>query len=563
MSEFRTIVDTVTDPTKQEEMQGMRKRCSDIVQGPAFEVSMAVLVVMSVVSVVIETNAWAAGRVMPGWLQMCDVVAMSMYVVEAFMRIYVFRLQVFKDKLIVFDLLVIVADVLCTVILHFSASEVPLPAVTFRVARLLRMTRAVRMMTLFQELNMMITGLAYALKAILWGGVMLAVVIVFWSIVAVILIHPINVQLTAQGVWDAHGCGRCPRAFESVQQSMLTFTQGIVAGDSWGTISVPIIEARPETAIFFLTVLISISLAVMNLILAVIVERATASHETSMRQEAERKDQEFTVASMRLLEVCKELDIDGNGCISFPELVGGFRNHDEFGDIMKAMDIQELDLEVVFNMLDPDDTGDIRYEDFVRELYMMKYRDMNTLLAFIKFYIMDIHEQFLHPGFQSGRRGAVAAGFDRRSTRVSKFGSRQVSAAEDVPRADTKEPLPVSCGIPDLDAELSCLQEIREEVLQFASSQVARLDTVQHSFVAAFQRDREPWPAGRAVSEEGAPIASEPLAAGVERHRFRDAVDESRSGGVVGVELHHSKARIDENRACQGAAIPKKVIASV
>lgn len=49
-----------------------------------------------------------------------------------------------------------------------------------------------------------------------------------------------NERVASKGLYD--GCERCPRAFKSTFNSALTFTQQIVTGDSWGTISIPVIE---------------------------------------------------------------------------------------------------------------------------------------------------------------------------------------------------------------------------------------------------------------------------------------------------------------------------------
>ena len=44
------------------------------------------------------------------------------------------------------------------------------------------------------------------------------------------------------------------------------------AGDSWGGISVPLIEANPLSGVLLFAVMIFVGLGMMNLILAVIVE---------------------------------------------------------------------------------------------------------------------------------------------------------------------------------------------------------------------------------------------------------------------------------------------------
>jgi len=52
-----------------------------------------------------------------------------------------------------------------------------------------------------------------------------------------------------------------------------------VAGDSWGAISVPVIENHPWMGVILISIVFTVSLGLMNLMLAVIVERAAEARE--------------------------------------------------------------------------------------------------------------------------------------------------------------------------------------------------------------------------------------------------------------------------------------------
>eukprot|EP00932_Pfiesteria_piscicida_P002299 SRR837773.12234.p1 GENE.SRR837773.12234~~SRR837773.12234.p1 ORF type:complete len:322 (+),score=75.10 SRR837773.12234:47-967(+) len=131
----------------------------------------------------------------------------------------------------------------------------------------------------------------------------------------------------------------------------------------------------------------------MNLILAVIVEKAGDARERNVKEEAMRKTKEFEVASALLLRICQELDSSGSGSLSYDDLLSGYDEHEDFQDVMQAMDISRNDLEVVFHMLDVDRSGTIEYCEFVEQLHMMQSKEAHTLLVFLKFYVMDIRFQ--------------------------------------------------------------------------------------------------------------------------------------------------------------------------
>merc|ERR1719456_465794 len=111
----------------------------------------------------------------------------------------------------------------------------------------------------------------------MWGTLLLLITLLIVSVIAVQFIHPLNQELVEKGVY--YQCNRCPNAFATVLDSSLTFTQQILAGDSWGMVTIPIIEHYPWTALYFLSVFLLIGLAVHNLILGVIVDVAQESRK--------------------------------------------------------------------------------------------------------------------------------------------------------------------------------------------------------------------------------------------------------------------------------------------
>merc|ERR1711871_442256 len=80
-------------------------------------------------------------------------------------------------------------------------------------------------------------------------------------------------DLVASDDWK--GCERCGRAYSNTFAAALTLWQTLVAGDSWGTTSIDLIEKHPGTAIYFVTSLMFIGMAVLNLILGVVVDVAS------------------------------------------------------------------------------------------------------------------------------------------------------------------------------------------------------------------------------------------------------------------------------------------------
>jgi len=159
-----------------------------------------------------------------------------------------------------------------------------------------------------------------------------------------------------------------------------------------------------------MVVLVSVNLAVMNLILAVIVEKASEAREISDAEEVKRKSKDFEKASRRLFRLCEDLDLDKSGSLTFQELTQGYRDNPEFQANLKVMDIHEVDLEVVFGMLDVDNSGTVEYSEFVEQLYMMKTCDMHTTLVFVKYYVTEMRQKMMETLGSLRQKGGLSEG---------------------------------------------------------------------------------------------------------------------------------------------------------
>lgn len=253
-----------------------------------------------------------------------------------------------------------------------------------RVFRLVRLARAFKAASFFNELNCLIRSFACAMKAIFWGILMILLCLTVWGILAVQLIHPINERVMVKHPDLYEGCDRCPRAFETVFNSGLTFFQQLVAGDSWGTVSNPIVEEAPWTFLMFLMVLVTVNLTMLNLILAVIVEAGSAAAAQDEHRKAMEMHREVIKAESKLIDICQTLDADQSGSLSIEEFMDGFHQNVEFKECLEVMHVTSIDdLQMIFNICDDDDSGDVNYHEFVEQLRRIKNSGSELLLHYV------------------------------------------------------------------------------------------------------------------------------------------------------------------------------------
>merc|ERR1719424_91923 len=282
---------------------------------------MGSFIMFNLVVMIIETDRTvtqkeedAAGH----WTADFGYIALVIFIVEMALRIFALRCRFFRDPMNCFDFAIVCADAGCTVIGLVFGNVFPVSIL--RVFRLTKMARVSKVLRVFPELRLLMAGLLGSISAIWWGTVLLCLFLLVWSMVAVLFIHPLNKEIDYDG-----SCERCPRAYSSVMQAMLTFSQQIVAGDSWGTATIPMIEHHPYTALFFLFVFLTIGMSVMNLILGVVVTVATEAREAVLQEDKSENMLKKLESSTHLLELCALMDKDGSGELDAEEIMNGFR----------------------------------------------------------------------------------------------------------------------------------------------------------------------------------------------------------------------------------------------
>jgi len=256
----------------------------------------------------------------------------------------------------------------------------------------LRLVKVVRTFTMLRELAFMVYSLGGAMRGILWASVLLFFLLTFCSIVAVHALHPLAQEAAATGVYE--GCSRCPRAFRTVMDSNLTFMQTVVASDSWGRVSIPIMEMFPWTTVFFCFMLVSITLGVMNLILACIVDEAMESREADKAYQFDLKRKVFDEACKHLMDLWRSLDNGGDGLMSHEEMQKCFNDNAAFAAACRSLDVKREDFNVLFEMMDRDKSGRIDYEEFVMCLYQIEHQSSKTMLTFTNHEIRQLRKEF-------------------------------------------------------------------------------------------------------------------------------------------------------------------------
>eukprot|EP00812_Abedinium_dasypus_P000781 NODE_1092_length_1242_cov_445.692502.p1 GENE.NODE_1092_length_1242_cov_445.692502~~NODE_1092_length_1242_cov_445.692502.p1 ORF type:complete len:363 (-),score=153.68 NODE_1092_length_1242_cov_445.692502:152-1213(-) len=241
--------------------------------------------------------------------------------------------------------------------------------IVLRALRLLRTLRALRVLPLLKASWRMVSGLLESWSTMISMLLLLLLVLYLFACLGLeVITKDENVQQTLR---EHHLVGN----FGSLPMIMLTLVQ-FVTLDSVAGIYYPIISHHPELVLFFFPVIIVVSISLMNLVTAVLVEGGLtlASHDLSeMRREKQRMikrlDPEFRSFFQRV-------DADGDGLIQLIEMehlpISWFP--DALLDKVRAESLLEL-----FDFLDADGSGEVTESEFVDGLLNLVLADNDVI----------------------------------------------------------------------------------------------------------------------------------------------------------------------------------------
>jgi len=315
-----------------------------------------------------------------------DLCCLFLYIVELFMKIYVYQCKFCRIAWNVFDLFVVCLTVMGELFgSHFK------DAVIIRVIRITRLARMLRLLTMFQELYLMMSGMASTLRTIFWAVIMLIAVLSVCALVAVELLKPTAEDITASGGFG--DCQRCTRAFESVSASMITFFQTLIMGEGIDDVIVPMIEANWYSAFFILSVVAMVYLGISNLILSVIVEKASeARSQDAFYQNMVHKKLKADAKKV-LMEFTRDADMDMSNTITLNELRTAYTGQENFRTYFKNMDMDLPFLEYAFRAQDRKGRGECSFEDFAEAVIQMRNAEVGPVVSFIRFQVAEVLDE--------------------------------------------------------------------------------------------------------------------------------------------------------------------------
>mmetsp|Transcript_94489 Transcript_94489/g.291305 ORF Transcript_94489/g.291305 Transcript_94489/m.291305 type:complete len:578 (+) Transcript_94489:1-1734(+) len=341
-----------------------------------------------------------------------------------------------------------------------------------RIFRVIRLARFVRKVRFFRELTRFLLLMGSCTRTLLWSVLLTAFGISIWANIAVVLIHPYVTELADQGEWA--DCARCPRSFSSVPQASLTLFQTAIAGDHWGQVAGPVIEFQPWTAVVFMGAPFTLVFGVLNLVIAVVVD-TSAEVRSKAKSPGTVDDESRDKAVLRMM--FEDLDLDGNGRLSYEELRAGSQNVAEFGQWLRKYEFDYTDVYHLFQVNHGINCREMAPDQFVHAMRRMKDEGTKTTARFAKYVAaqLEMHQAILEEKLET-RVGEVKTKVDGYQSSIRKGLSQRAALQSD--EAALEQRLEEQ-----LESMEATLQQATREALEIALRTAA--DTTRHLLQAA------------------------------------------------------------------------------
>eukprot|EP00931_Biecheleriopsis_adriatica_P048524 TRINITY_DN28032_c0_g1_i1.p2 TRINITY_DN28032_c0_g1~~TRINITY_DN28032_c0_g1_i1.p2 ORF type:complete len:561 (-),score=123.78 TRINITY_DN28032_c0_g1_i1:106-1788(-) len=328
-----------------------------------FDYLIGAIIALNAVCIGIETQVSIDRDADLSTLELLEIAFLVIYTLEIWLRIAAFGKANLWDAWFRFDFTLVAMGYIGWVI----EESIPNPDIVnmmdsimlVRTFRLLRLIRALRMVKICKQMWRLVYGLTTSLNTMASTLGLCGLFLYMFGCVGVELITKDAWLNSCEDTKDIVAYN-----FGSLGLTILTLLQ-FVTMDSIAAYYYPLVVHKPLLIWYFVAVLLVVSISLMNLVTAVLVEGALANAAKDKEEEAKMLRAEMGHIVPKIMEIFGELDTDDSGLVTKAEI--------------QKLDIRSLPAAIVdkvaadnmyelFDVLDADGTGELTKDEFVRGL---------------------------------------------------------------------------------------------------------------------------------------------------------------------------------------------------
>eukprot|EP00746_Dinoflagellata_sp_MGD_P003755 gnl/MRDRNA2_/MRDRNA2_107268_c0_seq1.p1 gnl/MRDRNA2_/MRDRNA2_107268_c0~~gnl/MRDRNA2_/MRDRNA2_107268_c0_seq1.p1 ORF type:complete len:665 (-),score=142.03 gnl/MRDRNA2_/MRDRNA2_107268_c0_seq1:62-2056(-) len=309
--------------------QEPRRRHTPFIEHKWFNILIALAVMANAIQMGVETDH-------PEWedsYAICENVFNSIFVFEMMSKICFLRHRYFCVAWNCLDFLLVSLSLLDFIIELLSGGEGGMKQLSsLRMLRILRIARMVRLLKVFRSLWLIIKGILDAVPTISWAGILQLLMLYVFAILFVQVIGKEKGYYRA--IEDPEWAGKeidyigedfdVYQHFGNVLRSMYTCFEICLEP----TMIRPVIEKQPYMLPVMIAFIFVSTFGVMNVIVGVIVDTTMAASTSVKGDEEGEKILRKVQAIEKIRKLCMEMDTDGDGYVSLPEVTEALKRPD-------------------------------------------------------------------------------------------------------------------------------------------------------------------------------------------------------------------------------------------
>lgn len=338
-----------------------------------FDVFIGLVIIANSATIGVESSLTVDGRPLPLWLRVLEKTFLAIYLAELALRLAAGGMRLLREnRWVLFD-----ATLVSWGVVDFIAGLMPMSsAVGYTVVRIMRIGRLARLIRLGsgvpRSLLLLVNGLFHSCAVLVWTLLTASVVTYIFAVAGMEFIRSKSDPSEIYDLIARDSFGTLPR-------SMLTLLQAFTL-DSIGAVYRPLALENPSVIVFFLAYIFLASIALMNLVTAVIVDTAIqqASESREHQNDIRRKARLEMISTLRAL--FNDLDGDQSGNVNIAEV-----RHAP-PEVLAQLEsiVQMSNIEQLFEYLDSDGSGQLGVEEFVEGILKSESGTPIELLCIMK-----------------------------------------------------------------------------------------------------------------------------------------------------------------------------------
>lgn len=230
-----------------------------------------------------------------------------------------------------------------------------------RILRILRLARLIRLLRFFKELWLLVAGVIHSFRTLTWTLVLMVLTI---YVFAIVMTRTLGHRFGCDRASAGDSCdGQMDQWWGEVPRSMFTLFQ-LVTTEGWSDIVRTSMTHNGWMVAFFIVFMFFTSIALMNVMIAVIVENTLENASALKHDAAKAMDKETEKALSKIFEVFTIADVNNDGGVSKDEFLKALQNHEVLG-LLSEVQIDLVGAEELFDILDFDESGELDVHEFL------------------------------------------------------------------------------------------------------------------------------------------------------------------------------------------------------